>query len=264
MPLQQPQHMLGLAAGHGFIGGVRVEVDPVGDAQPLALAGVALPVGVVLVVFAVAVPLAAVPAAQDGKLHTGVLHRLPVDLSLVVAHVDAPVGLAAAAGVEGGDHPVLRRKVSGVHRHAVLVAAAVLHPGLGQLAQGAVGGRLPDGQLILDGRLQVVQPLGVLPLGIGQGGFHLGLQGFHLLPGHPGQGGALLHQGLHLRWGFGQRTGAQRQGQSANQQRAAQKFLPPYLHSLPILLVFWHIFVLYSIVTEIRVHAKMVGNILQR
>ena len=87
---QQPRHMVGLGAGLLHRGGVGVEIDAEGDAQAGALVGVAAPLVVVLgPVGLLAVPLAAVAAADDGKINARGLGLFPVHFPLEFGHVDA-------------------------------------------------------------------------------------------------------------------------------------------------------------------------------
>ena len=76
---QQPGNVVGLTAGLLHRRRVGVEIGAEGDAQPGTLVSVAPPVGVVLgPVFLLAVPLAAVTAADDGKVDAGGLGLFPV------------------------------------------------------------------------------------------------------------------------------------------------------------------------------------------
>ena len=86
---QQAGHMVGLPPGVLLGDGVGVQVAPEGDAQPGTFVRVAPPLGVVLVVVPLAVPLVAESAAQNGKVDAGGLGFLPVHLALVFGHINA-------------------------------------------------------------------------------------------------------------------------------------------------------------------------------
>ena len=86
---QQAGHMVGLPPGVLLGGGVGVQVAPEGDAQPGTFVRVAPPLGVVLIVVSLAVPLVAEAAAQNGKVNAGGLGLLPVHLALIFGHINA-------------------------------------------------------------------------------------------------------------------------------------------------------------------------------
>ena len=122
---QQPGNVVGLTAGLLHRRRIGVEIGAEGDAQPGTLVSVAPPVGVVLgPVFLLAVPLAAVTAADDGKVDAGGLGLFPIHLALELGDVHAlehGCGHGLAAGVE-------------------VVAQLVFLPGVGGRAKVRRGG----------------------------------------------------------------------------------------------------------------------------
>ena len=84
MPFNQAKDVVSLTSCHVGVLGIRVNVDAVRNAQPLALGDVAQPVLIVLVGKVVAVA-----HTDDGELHAVVLRGFPIDCAVVLAHVDA-------------------------------------------------------------------------------------------------------------------------------------------------------------------------------
>ena len=137
VPAQKAQGMAGLTGGHIGIFSVRVKVHAIGDAKPFTLAYVAVPLGVILFVFAHAVVFAANAAANHDKINAGIFNGVPVNGALMVADIKAVISNAAggnAVGTVGGS--VLLDNIlplDGGHgiiidRHAIFVAEAVFQP----------------------------------------------------------------------------------------------------------------------------------------
>ena len=97
VPGEQIQRVPRLAGRHLGIGGIGIQIHAVWDPQPFAFTGIVFPVGVILLVFTHAIIFAANPAAQNRKLYTGILHPLPVNLPLMVTHIN-PVMLNGVSG----------------------------------------------------------------------------------------------------------------------------------------------------------------------
>ena len=117
--------MGGLAAGLFLSGSVGIQIHTKRNAQFGTGIGVALPVIIVLGVFALAVPLAADAAAKDGKVDAGILGFLPVDLPLIFGDVDS---------LQRGGQDRLPGAVE-------VISGVILHPG------ARTGPRLRDGRL---------------------------------------------------------------------------------------------------------------------
>ena len=132
MSLQQTNRMSGFVYSHVRRRCIGIEIYAIRDAQPLTFRNIAGPLLIVL--FG---QIHAVSAADDGEIHTGSFHCIPVDHALMMAHINAPV----AAGRECA-HTIRQIKAQGIHLRvnavAILIAPAVLLTGLGQLIQPAL------------------------------------------------------------------------------------------------------------------------------
>ena len=156
MPLQQTNRMSGFVHSHIRRHRIGIEIYTVGNAQPLTFRNIAGPLLIVL--FG---QVHTVSAADDGEIHTGSFHCIPIDHTLMMAHINTPV----ATGRQGA-HAIRQIKAQGIHLRVnaltILIAPAVLLTGLGQLIQPA----LP---LCLQGHVHVFH----CSLRIGQLGHHI-------------------------------------------------------------------------------------------
>ena len=124
---------------HSHFSGYRIgiKVYTVGNPQALTLGGISGPLLVILLR-----QVHTKAATNDRKIHTGSLDRFPVDHSLVMTYVNAPVSLHRKS-----THSV--RKIHESFRHValepltILITPAVFLAGLRQLIQPAFPLRLP-------------------------------------------------------------------------------------------------------------------------
>ena len=89
---EKPGNVFSLEPGLFLGGGVGVKVGAKRDAKTGAFISVAPPLLIVLRIIALAVPLTAVAAAENGKVNTGGLGFFPVHLTLIFAHINAFFG----------------------------------------------------------------------------------------------------------------------------------------------------------------------------
>ena len=156
MSLQQANRMSTLFHGHICCHRVGIKIYAIGNAQPLTFRHIAGPLLVVLFC-----QVHTVTAANDGKIDPGSLYSLPVNHTLMMAHVNAPVTAAGKCA-----HTIRQIKPQCVHLRihwrTILISPAVFLAGLRQLIQPA----LP---LCLQGHAHVFH----CSLRIGQLGHHI-------------------------------------------------------------------------------------------
>ena len=204
MPLQQTNRMSGFVHSHIRRHRIGVEIYAVGDAQPLTFRNIAGPLLIVLFR-----QVHAISAADDSEIHTGSFHCIPVNHTLMMAHINAPV----AAGRKRA-HTIRQIKAQGIHLRvnalAILITPAILLTGLGQLIQPAFSLCLQGHAHIFHCNLRIGQ-LGhhILQLGVGlailrhfhrhsRNGVDLFQAFFQLLLCHFCQGVALFQQIFNL------------------------------------------------------------------
>ena len=89
--------MVRLGARFFHRGGIRIQVHTKGNAQAGALIGIAAPLVIVLSpVCLLAIPFAAITAADDSKINPGSLGLFPVHFALELGYIDA---FSTAAGI---------------------------------------------------------------------------------------------------------------------------------------------------------------------